>query len=106
MRNLFLGLLLAATGAAFAQTPAGTATPRIDQREANQQQRIAKGVASGQLTPRETQKLEKREAHIAADTARAKSDGKVTRAERARLTREQDRASRAIHKQKHDAQHS
>ena len=35
----------------------------------------------------------------------AKSDGKVTPAERAKLNREANRNSKAIHNQKHDAQH-
>ncbi len=47
---LILSLLLTATGAVFAQD-ASTATPRVDRREAHQQQRIDQGVASGQLTP-------------------------------------------------------
>ena len=101
---------LAVTGAAFAQTPAPTitpdptATPRIDKRQVNQQKRIDQGVASGQLTPKETARLQKREGKIAADEAAAKSDGKVTKAERAKLTREENHASRAIHRQKHDRQ--
>lgn len=99
-------VLLALSGLAAAQAPAdSTATPRIDQREVRQQQRIAEGAASGQLTPRETTRLEKREAKISADEAAAKADGKVTRAERAHLRHEENRASRAIHRQKHDAQH-
>lgn len=101
---LVLALGCAAAGAAYAQDPA--ATPRIDQRAVHQQQRIDQGVASGRLTARETQHLEKREAHIAGDEAKAKSDGVVTRKERVKLTREQDAASRAIHRQKHDRQHS
>jgi len=34
----------------------------------------------------------------------AKADGQVTAAERAKLRRDQNRASRDIYKQKHDAQ--
>lgn len=106
MKKLALVLALGLVAAAGAHAQDATATPRIDQRAANQQQRIEQGVASGQLTPRETQHLEKREAHIARDEAKAKSDGVVTRSERVKLTREQDAASRAIHRQKHDRQHS
>ena len=80
------------------------ATPRADQREANQQQRITQGVASGELTQKETYKLEKEQAAIDKTEARAKADGKVTRAERKRLHRMQDAASHDINKQKHDAQ--
>jgi hypothetical protein len=98
---LAAALLFSATTGAFAQAPA---TPRVDRREANQQNRIGSGVASGQLTPRETARLEKREGKIQSDEAKAKSDGVVTAAERRKLAREQNRASRAIHRQKHDAQ--
>ena len=97
-------LLAAALVAAFA-APAfaqNTNTPVIDQRQANQQKRIEQGVQSGQLTPKETQNLEKREAKIEADKQAAKADGKVTPAERRKLRREEDRASRKIHKKKHN----
>jgi hypothetical protein len=103
--TLGAAVLLTLSGLAAAQAPADpTATPRIDQREARQQQRIAQGAASGQLTPRETYRLEKREAKINADEAAAKSDGKVTRAERTHLRHEENRTSRAIYRQKHDGQ--
>ncbi len=77
----------------------------INARKVNQQHRIAQGVRSGQLTPRETARLETREAHINRQEARMKADGKFTPAERARINREQNRTSRAIYRQKHDAQH-
>ena len=92
--------LVAAALPAFAQT----STPKLDQREANQQRRIQQGVNSGQLTPRESARLEKREGKLQADEAKAKADGKVTAAERARLQREANRDSRAIARQKHDKQ--
>jgi hypothetical protein len=84
---------------AFAQTN----TPRIDQRQVNQQNRIDQGVQSGALTAKETNTLDKREAKIASDEAAAKSDGKVTKAERRKLTNEENRTSRAIFRKKHNA---
>jgi uncharacterized membrane protein YebE (DUF533 family) len=102
--SLAITLALAAAAAAHAQDP--LATPRIDQRAAEQQKRIQQGVSSGQLTPHETRRLERQQHRIARTEARAKSDGVVTARERARLTREQDEASHAIHRQKHDARHS
>ncbi|MEY2952823.1 MAG: hypothetical protein RLZZ401_910 [Pseudomonadota bacterium] len=99
--------LACATTSLFAQAPANAnATPGIDTRQANQQARIDQGVASGQLTAKEAARLEQRQAKIAADEAAAKADGKVTRQERKELTREQNRASGAIHHQKHDRQRS
>lgn len=100
-QSLALTALLVAAGSSFAQP----ATPRVDQREARQQQRIDQGVASGQLTPREAQRLEAGQAHIQRDEARAKADGVVTPRERRHLAREQNRASRHIMRQKHDRQH-
>ena len=104
---LIASAILALGGTAFAKTPAPKdplATPRIDQRQVIQQKRIGQGVASGQLNARETNRLDKREAKIAAHEAKAKSDGKVTKAERHHLRREENRASKAIYRQKHDRQ--
>jgi uncharacterized membrane protein YebE (DUF533 family) len=97
------GLLLAfvtIASAGFAQTK----TPVVKERQENQQKRIAAGVKDGELTAKETEHLEGREAKIQADKKAAKSDGTVTKQERAKLRREQNRASRAIYHQKHDAQ--
>lgn len=82
---------------------AGESTPRLDQRQANQQQRIAAGVESGQLTARETARLERGEARLDRHEAAAKSDGVVTRRERVLLHHEADVMSRRIYRQKHDA---
>lgn len=100
-RNLLIAAILATAFAApaFAQT----ATPKIDQRQENQQNRIANGIKSGELTAKETQNLEKREVKIEGDKQAAKADGKVTRAERRKLTREENKASRAIYRKKHNA---
>jgi len=78
----------------------------VDRREARQQARIAQGVKSGELTPKETVKLEKREAKIDAEIKkdRAANGGKLTPAEHAKINAEQNRASRAIYRQKHDRQ--
>lgn len=102
---LVSGLMALTTASAFAQSAAPaspTATPRVDQREANQQQRIANGAASGQLTAKETQRLEKEQAHIDKTEAKAKSDGVVTAKERRHLQKEQDVASADIRRAKHN----
>lgn len=93
-----IALLALAGASAFAQTN----TPRVDQREANQQARIAQGAASGSLTPHETQRLEKEQARIDNAEAKAKSDGTVTTKERRRLHAMQDGASRDIRRKKHN----
>lgn len=93
-----IALLTLAGASAFARTT----MPRVDQREANQQSRIARGAASGSLTARETQRLEKEQARIDNAEARAKSDGTVTAKERRRLHAMQDGASRDIRRKKHN----
>jgi hypothetical protein len=102
---LIADVALTAGGLAFAQTPApAPATPKLDKRAANQEQRVDKGVASGQLNAKEASRLEARESRLAANEAAAKADGHVTRAERVKLQREANRNSAAIHRQKHDKQ--
>ncbi len=63
-RTLVTVFALSAASLAMAQAPApagNASTPRIDQREANQQKRIDQGVASGQLTQKEADKLNKQQ---------------------------------------------
>jgi uncharacterized protein HemX len=76
--------------------------PRVDKREVRQQKRIDRGVKSGQPTPKKANRLEKQHAKIKGDEMKAKSDGKVMPRERARLTREQNKASRNIYRKKHN----
>lgn len=101
-------IALAGSTGVFAQGVAApqnsTATPRLDQRELNQEKRIEQGVGSGQLTPRESQRLAARENHLDQAETKAKADGQVTSAERHRLHRIAAKDSRAIRRQKHDAQ--
>lgn len=86
------------TASAMAQT----ATPKVDQRQINQQQRIDQGVSSGTLTEKEAAHLEHGQAHVKNIEDRAKSDGKVTKRERAHLHHAQKVQSSRIHRQKHD----
>lgn len=81
------------------------ADARINQRQDRQSARIVNGVENGSLTKREAKGLAKQQAHIAAYEARSRADGPgLTKAERARIEAMQDRASRNIHRQKHDRQ--
>jgi len=101
MKRIVFAALLAAAALPLA---AQTGTPKIDQREANQQGRIQQGVNSGQLTTKETAKLEKGEAKIDKMEAKAKSDGTVTDKERKKITKAQNKESKKIYKEKHDKQ--
>ena len=107
LSHIAAAILALATLGASAQTAAaapGANTPRIDQRQANQEKRIDQGIASGQLTQRETRKLEREQTHINKVEDKAKADGSVSAKERRRLTKAQNHASRDIHRQKHDKQ--
>jgi hypothetical protein len=98
--------LLIAVLAAFAlPVMAQTNTPNIDQRQANQQQRIDQGVKSGELTGREAARLEKGQERVQKMEDKAKADGKVTPKERARIEKAQNKQSRKIAQEKHDRQH-
>ena len=91
---------------ALAQSIGTTSTPRIDQRQAEQQKRINQGVQSGQLTTKEAARLEKGQAHVQKMENKAVADNKVTRKERAHIEHAQDKQSRKIHREKHDKQTS
>lgn len=95
-------LVTAFTLPALAQT---ASTPRVDQRQANQQQRIDQGVQSGALTEREAARMEKGQERVQKIEDRAAADGKVTMKEKARIEHAQDVQSKRIYRQKHDRQH-
>ena len=94
-------------GSALAQgttTLAQKQLQRVDKRQAHQQARINRGVASGQLTAAETQRLQQQQARIDRIETRTEADGKVTAREAARMEHAQDHASHTIYRQKHDRQ--
>jgi hypothetical protein len=104
-KTLMAIALLAFGGSVMAQGVAPkdpAATPGLDKRQANQEKRIDQGVASGQLTAKETNNLNKREAKLAANEAAAKADGTVTKAERRKLKAQAKHDSKVIHKKKHN----
>ena len=88
-----------------APEPEKKADPSIAQRKENQQDRIANGVKSGQLTPGETANLEKKEAAINKETSadRAANGGKLTPAEKAQVNQQQNKLSKQIYNDKHNA---
>jgi hypothetical protein len=77
----------------------------IQQRKENQQDRIAQGVQSGELTAGETTNLEKKEADINKEehSMAAANDGKLTAADKAKITRQQNQLSNQIYQDKHNA---
>jgi len=85
MKKFILTSMIAGSMFAIGLPAQTTATPpapktRIAQRKENQQDRIAQGVRSGQLTAGETSKLERKESALNKETRadRAANGGKLT----------------------------
>jgi hypothetical protein len=90
---------------AQSQSQPATDPDRIHDRKENQQDRIAQGVKSGELTPRETANLEHKEAAINRETRadRRANGGKLTPGEKAQVNRQQNKVSRQIYRDKHNS---
>jgi len=108
------GMLMLGSAAAQTSTTSGAGPgvvdpghPRVNevnQREENQQKRIANGVENGKLTPQQTSNLEKREASVENREQKdmAKNNGHLTKGEQRRINRQQNRISKSIYKDKHE----
>lgn len=85
--------------------PANPAMSHVGERQENQQQRIANGVRSGELTPGETKNLENRESNINHEVAadRAANGGHLTGQEKAQVNAQQNHVSNSIYDDKHNA---
>jgi hypothetical protein len=108
-RLALIASLAIAPAAIFAQTTTTTPTPGqhdydISQRKTDQQDRIAQGVKSGQLTAGETSHLETQEAGINKEERgmRAQDNGHLTKTDRKTLHQQQNQESRRIYRDKHN----
>ena len=77
---------------------------QVGQRRENQQDRIAQGIRSGQMTAGEAARTENREQGInqQVHADRQANGGKLTGAEKKQINKEQNGASRQIYRQKHN----
>jgi|SRR5580704_3315910 hypothetical protein len=77
----------------------------IQERKDNQQDRIANGVMTGQLTAAETSNLEKKESELnhEENDMRKQDDGRLTSADKAALTQQQNQLSKDIYQDKHNS---
>jgi len=104
-----LGTVALAQDTSSSGSSTQTSTPpkpgEVAQRKENQQDRIANGVKSGQLTAGETSNLESKEAGINGETRadRAANGGKLTAAEKQQVNKQQNQLSRQIYNDKHNA---
>lgn len=80
----------------------------VGQRQENQQDRIAQGVKSGQLTAGETAKLENQQQGINREVGgmRQANGGKLTQADKKAVNQQQNKASKNIYNKKHNATHT
>ena len=100
-RDIYRDKHNAATG-----NPASASSQRLQadvQRNANQQQRIANGVGSGQLTNREAGHLEGGQARVNRSEANAAANGHVGAGEQARIQGRENRQSGRVYDKKHNA---
>jgi len=96
---LFFGLLVGIAAVASAQS-----TPKVGKTQVRQTTRIANGISTGELTPKEVRHLENQQRYIQAEKKTAKADGVVTTSERRKIRHDQRIANRSIRRQKHDLQ--
>ena len=105
--TLWLCLAMSSGATALAQDasqPVAAAASGVGHaREKHQDKRIERGVAQGDLSQREAKRLKLEQRAIDHRQRKAKADGVVTPQEQARLDRMQDRASKDIARQRHDA---
>ena len=99
MRNVILATVSAALLAVSLP-----ADQKIHQRKENQQDRIAQGVKSGQMTAGETARVEKQESNVNKEIRadRNANGGKLTNGEKRLVNRQQNKMSREIYKDKHN----
>jgi hypothetical protein len=85
-----------------AQTPPAG---EVKKRKENQQDRIANGVSSGQLTAKETANLENKEKKLNQKTAaeRKANGGNLTNNEKKQINQRQNKLSKQIYDDKHNA---
>src|SRR6202035_3753999 len=102
-------LLIFSGPSAFAQSQpaesaAAPAPGTVGERKENQQDRIANGIQSGQLTAGETKNLETKEAGLNKEerTMRSEDDGHLTAADRTKLNNQQNHLSNQIYDDKHN----
>jgi len=98
-------LIVTAIAASVALTGAFAQNSEVGQRAENQQDRIAQGVNSGQLTAGETSRLESKESaiHQEVHADRSLNGGKLTSQERNIVNQQQNRVSNQIYNDKHNA---
>lgn len=94
MKNIVLGLVLAA----------GLSAAEVDYRQHEQQERVAQGIASGQLTAAEAARIENQESRLRREINRDRffHNGRLTESEYRAINRQEDRLNDEIYFYKHN----
>ncbi len=99
-----IAIALASTLALASLAQAQETNATINHRKAEQQQRIAQGVKSGQMTAGETAHIERQESAINHEerNMRTQDNGHLTKADRAAIQKQQNQENRRIYRDKHN----
>ena len=104
MRRLIIAAAVVALSLpAFAQGYGSSVpSPRVDQRQANQAERLHRGQQDGSLSRREAARISAGQARIDRMERQFEADGRVTPRERRLLAEAQNKQSRLINAQRRD----
>jgi hypothetical protein len=103
MKILKICLAIAASSVVTATAWSADVVARDQQRNMSQEQRIERGLRTGELSTQQAGLLERQERQIDRMEARDLKNGSISTGEQAKLTAAENKASQEIYQMKHDA---
>ena len=95
MKNLVLSFAILTSVLSFAQQ-------REDRNLRGERKRVAQGIKSGEIKPREAVAIEKQAQDVKQAKRAAVADGQITVKERAKIARQDKQLDRTINRKKHN----
>ena len=95
MKNLVLSFAILTSVLSFAQQ-------REDRNLRGERKRVAQGIKSGEIKPREAVAIEKQARDVKQAKRTAAADGQITVKERAKIARQDKQLDRTIYRKKHN----
>ena len=95
MKNLVLSFAILTSVLSFAQQ-------REDRNLRGERKRVAQGIKSGEIKPREAIAIEKQARDVKQAKRAAAADGQITLKERAKIARQDKQLDRTINRKKHN----
>ena len=95
MKNLVLSFAILTSVLSFAQQ-------REDRNLRGERKRVAQGIKSGEIKPREAVAIEKQARDVKQAKRAAAADGQITLKERAKIARQDKQLDRTINRKKHN----